>query len=93
MRDDRSVADMVDEVLTQWAKARAARTGESFGDALEAILDTEAGRQLRELGSGPHRHERADEWQANVAQERAEERADALDWRSPPEASDLSTDA
>ena len=92
MRDDRSVADMVDEVLAQWAKARATRTGESFEDALEAILDTEAGRQLRELGSGPHRRERADEWQANVAQERAEERADALDWRSGPEASDLSTD-
>ena len=92
MRDNQSVADMVDEVLAQWAKARAARTGESFEDALEAILDTEAGRQLRELGSGPHRRERSDEWQANVAQERAEERADALDWRSAPEASDLSTD-
>lgn len=83
MRDDQSVADMVDEVLTRWAKSRAAWTGEPVEDALEAILSTEAGRELRELGSGPHRRDRADEWQAHVARERAEERADALGWRSP----------
>lgn len=92
MRDTQSVAGMVDEVLARWARARADQTGESFGDALEAILKTEAGRQLRELGSGPYRRDRADDWQANVARERAEERAAALGWRLPPETSDRSKD-
>ena len=92
-KSDRSVVDMVDEVLARQAKARAARTGESFEDALKAVVGTEAGRQLRELGSGPHLRERADEWQANVVRERAEERADVLGWRhSPREASDPSAD-
>lgn len=88
MRHDQSVAGMVDEVLVRWTKSRAAWHGESFEDALEAILSTEAGRELRELGSGPHRRERADEWQANVARERTEERAAALGWRSPSESPD-----
>ena len=92
MRDEQNVADMVDEALARWAKSRAAWTGESFEDALKAVLDTEAGREMRELGSGPRRRERAGEWQANVARERAEERADALGWRSPSESPDLSTD-
>ncbi len=92
-KSNRSVADMVDEVLARQAEARAAGTGETSEDALEAVVGTEAGRQLRQLGSGPRRHERADEWQANVAQERAEERADALGWqRLPREASDRATD-
>ena len=88
MRDDQSVAGMVDAVLERSAKARAVRTGESSKNVLEPALDTEAARQLRELGSGPHRRERADEWQANVAQERV----DALGRRSPLEASELSAD-
>jgi len=83
---------MVDEVLARWTKSRAAWTGESFGEALEAILDTEAGREMRELGSGPHRHERAEEWQAKVARKRAEKRTEALGWHSPPESPDLPTD-
>ena len=88
MRDDQSVSGMADEVLERWTKACAFRTGESSQDAPEAILDTEAGRHLREPGSGgPRRRERADEWEASVAQERAY----ALGRRSLPGASDLST--
>ena len=54
------------------------QTREPFEDALDAALETEAGRQLRKLRDGPRRHERADEWQANVAKERAEEWTAAL---------------
>ena len=68
---------MVDVVLTRQAESRAARTGEPFEKALVAVPGTEAGRHLRELRDGPHRHERVNEWQANVARERAEKWADA----------------
>jgi hypothetical protein len=91
MRDNHSVADMADEVLAQQTKARASRTGESFEEALDAILKTEAGRQLWKLRNGPHRNEAADEWQEGIARERAEERDDALGWRLRREASDSST--
>jgi len=50
------------------ARARAQRTGEPFETALEA------GRQLEELRKGPHRGERADQWQEEMSRERAEER-------------------
>ncbi|MDP8926092.1 MAG: hypothetical protein M3M97_04090 [Actinomycetota bacterium] len=86
MRDDQGVPCMVDEVLTRQAKARAPRTADCFEDALEVVLGTEASRQLRDLGSDPRRRERVDEWQANVARERAE----VLGWRSPRETPDLS---
>jgi hypothetical protein len=91
-RDNRSVADMVNEVLSRQAVARADQTGELFEDALDAVLETEAGRQLRKLRDGPRRHERADEWQANVAKERTEERTAALGGPLPGEALDSPTD-
>jgi hypothetical protein len=47
---------------------------ESFEEALKAVRKTEAGRQLEELGEGPHRHERANHWQEDMSQERADER-------------------
>ena len=83
---DQSVADIADEVLARQAKARAARTGESFEGALEVVLRTEAGRQLEKLRTGLHRHERAEEWQRNVAWEQP----DALGRLPLREASDLS---
>ena len=43
MPDDQSVADMVDEVLARQAAYRASQTGESFEDALEAVIETVAG--------------------------------------------------
>jgi hypothetical protein len=54
MPDEQSVEDMVDEVLANQAGYRASRTGESFEDALETVIETVAGRQLQELRSGPH---------------------------------------
>jgi hypothetical protein len=65
---------MADEALVQQAKVRAALTGESLKEALKAVLGTKAGRQLRELGSGPHRDEEAAQWQEDLPQKRYEER-------------------
>jgi hypothetical protein len=78
MHHAQTVSEMADEVLLHQAKARAARTGEPLGVALVTILQTKAGRQLQELRDGPHRHERADEWQEAIARRRAEKRADIV---------------
>jgi len=67
---------MVDEVLLRQARARAARTGERPEQALAAVLETEAGRQLRKLRRGPHRAARANDWQEDIARVREEERAE-----------------
>jgi len=58
------------------AKARAERTGESIEEATEAVLNTEAGAQLRELRDVPHDEESIEEWRAGMAQERAEDLGD-----------------
>jgi hypothetical protein len=68
------VGDIADEVLARQARTRAQRTGESFEEALKAVRKTEAGRQLEELSEGPHRDERADQWQEDMTRERTEER-------------------
>jgi hypothetical protein len=65
---------MVEEVLLRQAMAVAHRSGYSLEDAKEAVSATEAGRQLRDLANGEHRHENARAWQASVFWERAEER-------------------
>jgi hypothetical protein len=87
VREDRSVAEMANEVLMRQAKARADRTGESIEEALEAVVNTEAGTQLRELRDAPHGEESVEEWQVGMARERAEERAEDLgdDLDEPPE--------
>ncbi len=78
MRDDQSVAEMANEVLMRQAKARADRGGEPIEEAMEAVLDTEAGERLKELREGPHAEEGVQEYQVRVARERAEERAEEL---------------
>lgn len=74
MQKDQRVADMADEVLAHQAGTRAERTGETFEVALTAVLATEAGRQLGELRDGPHGEKKAQRWQENLAQKRAQER-------------------
>ena len=74
MDRDQSVYEMVEAVLARQAKSLAERTGQPFERALRIVADTEAGRQLRELADGEHRHKKAREWQANVLWERSEER-------------------
>jgi len=65
---------MAQEVLERQAKALAHQSGQSLEDARQAVSDTEAGRQLRDLAQGEHRHARAKDWQGSVFWGRAEER-------------------
>ncbi len=74
MQKDQRVADMAIDVLARQAGARAQRTGEAFEEALKAVLQTEAGRQLNELRDGPHRDEGAQRWQEDLARNRGQER-------------------
>lgn len=76
MHKNQRVAEMAVDVLARQAGDRAKRTGEPFEEALEAILETEAGGQLRELRDGPNRDERAERWQEDLVQERKRERAE-----------------
>jgi hypothetical protein len=66
---------MAEQVLTRQAKALAQRSGQPFEDARQEISDTEAGRKLRDLAEGEHRHEKDKAWRASVFWERAEERS------------------
>ena len=63
MQENQRVSDMAVEVLTRQASGHAKRTGELLEDALKAVLDTEAGRQLGELRDGPLHDESAQQWQ------------------------------
>jgi hypothetical protein len=74
VQKDQSVQEMAEEALMRQAKALAHRSGHSLEDARQAVSDTEAGRQLRDLANGEHRHEKAQGWQAGVFWDRAEER-------------------
>jgi broad specificity phosphatase PhoE len=86
VREDQSVAEMADEVLMRQAKARAERRGEPIEEAMEAVLNTEAGKQLRELRDGPHGEAGVEEAQVDAARQRAQERAEELGRRlgEPP---------
>jgi hypothetical protein len=75
MRAEQTVDEMVEEALSRQARALAKRTGEPLAVALEAVLETPAGRQLEELRCGPHRHEEMRYWQANLLFERVSEQA------------------
>ena len=77
MQENQRVSDMAIEVLACQASGHAKRTGEPLEDALKAVLDTEAGRQLGELREGAHREESAQQWQEDLARKRAEERRQA----------------
>ena len=87
MSKDRSVEEMANEVLMRQAKVRADRSREPIEEALEAVLNTEAGTQLRELRDVPHDEESVEEWRVGMARERAEERAEDLGdhLEEPPE--------
>ena len=74
MQRDQSVSQMAEEVLVRQAKAMVHRSGQSLEEARQAVSDTEAGRQLRVLANGEHRHEKAKNWQVGVLWDRIEER-------------------
>ena len=74
MQQDQSVSEMAEEVLMRQAKALTQRSGHSLEDACQAVSDTEAGRQLRDLTNGEHRQKKAQDWRRSVSWDRAEER-------------------
>jgi hypothetical protein len=78
MQEKQTVSDMALEVLTRQASTRSKQTGEPFEEALEVVLETEAGRQLGELSEGPHRDQSAQHWQQDLPRKRANERRQAL---------------
>ena len=75
MRAEQTVHEMTEEILWRQATALAQRTGEPLVEALVAVLETPAGRQLEELRSGPHEEEEARYWQANLLFERVSAQA------------------
>ena len=74
MQGNQNVSEMATEILARQAAARAKHTGESLVEALEAVLQTEAGGRLGRLRDGEHRDDRADQWQSSLPLERTEER-------------------
>ena len=78
LQPEQTVSEMAEEVLTRQAKARADRGGEPIAEAMEAVLDTEAGQQLMELRDGPHGEEGVQEAQVEAARDRARQRAEDL---------------
>ena len=74
MQQDQTVSEMAEEALARQAKVLAHRSGHSLEDARQAVSDTEAGRQLRDLSNGKYGHEKAKDWQGSVFWDRAEER-------------------
>jgi len=75
MRAEQTVSEMAQEALSRQARAMARRTGGPFVEALEAVLETPAGKQLEELRCGSHQDEEARYWQANLLFERVSEQA------------------
>jgi len=76
MRAEQIVNEMAQEVLCRQARAQAQRTGEPFVEALEAVVETPAGRQLKELMCSVHQDEEMRYWQANLLFERVSEQAE-----------------
>ena len=74
MQQDQRVSDMALEVLARQASTRSTRIGEPFEEALEAVMQTEAGRRLRKVSEGPYRYESAHQWQDDLPRKRANER-------------------
>jgi len=75
MRAEQTVNEMAQVVLSRQARALAQGPGETLDEALEAVVETPAGRHLEELRGGVHQHEEARYWQANLLFERVSEQA------------------
>jgi hypothetical protein len=78
VREDQSLAQMANEVLMRQAKVRAELSGEPIEEAMETVVNTEAGKQLKELRDGPHSQESVEQAQVGVARDRAQERVEDL---------------
>ena len=73
MQPGQTVSEMVLEVLGRQAKALAERSGRPLEEALVEVLKTESGGLLSELAEGPHRSEKARQWQADLLKARLEQ--------------------
>jgi hypothetical protein len=61
---------MVVESLVRQAETLSEGTDQPLEEAFAEVLKTPAGRRLAELADGPHRHERAAQWQAGLMADR-----------------------
>ena len=77
MHKNQRVSEMAVEVLARQARAQARQTGDLFEDALESVLKTEAGGQLKKLRDGPHSGTRAFQWQGDLIRKRRRGRVQA----------------
>ena len=75
MRAEQTVSEMAQVILWRQARAEAQLTGKPLVEALEAVVETPAGRQLEELRCGAHQDEEMRYWQANLLFERVSEQA------------------
>ena len=75
MRPEQTVNEMAQETLLRQARTLAQRTGAPLLEALEAVVEAQAGMQLEELRSGLHQDEEARYWQANLLFARVSEQA------------------
>ena len=74
MRAEQAVSEMVVETLTPRAEAVSKIESKTFEEVFAEVLKTPAGRRLAELEDGPHRHEKAAEWQAGLTAAREAQR-------------------
>lgn len=67
VRAEQIVSEMVAEALVNQAQALSEGTGRPFEEAFAEVLEAPAGRRLVELADGPHRLERAADWQVGLS--------------------------
>ncbi len=71
-----TVAELAEEVLLRQARYRVEETGELLEEAIEAVVNTTAGRMLAKLADGPYGNLSPEEWQAQIAEQREEDYRD-----------------
>jgi len=69
---------MAAEVLARQAGRLSEGTGLPLEETFAAVKGTPAGRLLGELTDGPHRHEKAADWQAGLLRDREARRPERL---------------
>ncbi len=74
VRAEQTVSEMVVESLARQAESLSEESGQPFEEAFAEVLKTPAGRRLGDLADGPHRHEKAAEWQAGLLADREAQR-------------------
>ena len=74
MQPEQTVSEMALEVLGRQAKALVERSGWPLEEALVEVLKSESGGKLSELAEGPYSNEKARRWQADLLQERVQQR-------------------